>query len=132
VNDKAKSKMTIDEVKKKLSKHFLREHVGKTDKELRARLRIDLTILANSTFKDSETAIKVIKTELNNNTERIDKWVKNAGGLPYLQLNYQGENTEILGRGIKRGMTTVKDQFHAIIILQKDKASYIVLTAHPI
>jgi hypothetical protein len=132
VKRKAVPKISKDEVSKKLSKHFIDEHVGKSDKELKQRLG-KTNVSANSTFTDKTVALKVIHHSINENYGSIEKWVNTKGGKEEKLCHYQGGNSEIIGRGIKRGDTSIKDQYHAIIVLRKtEDGEYIVLTAHPI
>lgn len=132
-DDKKKEvfKISLKEVEKKLSSHFIREHIGKSDKELKSRLK-DTTISANSTFKDKATALKAIHHALNENFESIQKWASTKGSRAEKHCHYQGKPSEVIGRGIKRGTTSIKDHYHATIVLRKsDDADYFVITAYP-
>jgi hypothetical protein len=124
-------KISVEDVNKILSNHFIREHVGKSDKELKKRLS-STTILANSTFKDKTVALRVIHHAINEQYDSIQKWASNKGSRAEKHCHYQGKSSEVIGRGIKRGTTSIKDQYHATIVLRKsDDGDYFVITAYP-
>lgn len=98
--------------------HLIARHVGKTDAELLQRLKDNPKITGASTFKDRATAEKVASEVLNdpNNKKIIQAWLSNPKSSSTLVLPYQG--TEIIGRGVQRGSTTVEHMKNAKIVLK--------------
>ncbi|WP_051529945.1 RNase A-like domain-containing protein [Anoxybacteroides tepidamans] len=111
--------------------HLIARHVGKTDAELLQRLKDNPKITGASTFKDRATAEKVASEVLNdpNNQKIIQAWLSNPKAKSTLVLPYQG--TEIIGRGVQRGSTTVEYMTNAKIVLKKDGAGNFILTGYP-
>jgi len=111
--------------------HLIKKHIGKTDAELLQRLQNDSRITGSSTFTDRATAEKIVATVLNNprNQARIQSWL-NSPRDNNLILRYHG--TEIIGRGVIKGSTTVEDMSNAKIVLKKDKNGSFILTGYPL
>ncbi|MGG3846409.1 RNase A-like domain-containing protein [Aeribacillus composti] len=111
--------------------HLISRHVGKTDAELLQRLKDNPKITGASTFKDRATAEKVASEVLNdpNNKKIIQAWLSNPKSKSTLVLPYQG--TEIIGRGVHKGSTTVEHMSNAKIVLKKDEAGNFILTGYP-
>ncbi|AJH70603.1 hypothetical protein BF32_5238 [Bacillus thuringiensis] len=110
--------------------HLLERHVGKTDEELLQRMQSDPRITGASTFTDRASVKKIATTVLNNprNQVRIQSWL-NSPRDNKLILRYHG--TEIIGRGVIRGSTTVEDMSNAKIVLKKDRNGSFILTGYP-
>ncbi|WP_306473182.1 RNase A-like domain-containing protein, partial [Bacillus pseudomycoides] len=111
--------------------HLIKKHIGKTDAELLQRLQNDSRITGSSTFTDRATAEKIVATVLNNprNQARIQSWL-NSPRDNNLILRYHG--TEIIGRGVIKGSTTVEDMSNAKIVLKKDRNGSFILTGYPL
>src|SRR5579864_5377284 len=60
--------------------HTLRKHVGRSDEELRQRLRHERNIAAASTWSDRETAERAVGTAVEQNREKIERWLNRQGG----------------------------------------------------
>ena len=58
--------------------HTLRKHVGRSDDELRERLRHERHISAASTWSDRETAERAVGSALQQNRDKIERWSNNA------------------------------------------------------
>ncbi|WP_050748950.1 RNase A-like domain-containing protein [Shouchella clausii] len=98
--------------------HLIERHVGKTDEELLERIRNNPRINGSSTFKDRAIAEKVASEVLNDiNNKKIESWLSNPQSKSNLVLTYEG--TEVIGRGVKRGSTTVENMTNARIVLKK-------------
>ncbi|PGZ94950.1 cytoplasmic protein [Bacillus pseudomycoides] len=110
--------------------HLIERHVGKTDAELLQRLARDPNITGSSTFTDRATAEKIAATVLNNpsNQVRIQSWLNNPRSYKLI-LRYN--STEVIGRGVRRGSTTVEDMSNARIVLKKDSNGGFILTGYP-
>ncbi|MFJ7637946.1 RNase A-like domain-containing protein [Peribacillus sp. NPDC097225] len=112
-------------------RHLIERHVGKTDEELLERIKNNPRINGSSTFKDRAIAEKVVSTALSeiNNKNAIKSWMSNSQSKSNLVLTYEG--TEVIGRGVKRGSTTVENMSNARIILKKDGEGNYILTGYP-
>lgn len=111
--------------------HLIDRHVGKTDEELLERMKSNPKITGSSTFKDRATAEKVASEVLTdkNNKKIIQSWLSNPQSKSTLVLEYQG--IEVIGRGVKRGSTTVENKTNARIVLKKDGKGNYILTGYP-
>ncbi|WP_425303967.1 RNase A-like domain-containing protein [Virgibacillus chiguensis] len=111
--------------------HLIERHVGKTDGELLERIRNNPRINGSSTFKDRATAEKVASKVLSdlNNKKAVETWISNPQSKSNLVLTYEG--TEVIGRGVKRGSTTVENMTNARIVLKKDGEGNYILTGYP-
>jgi hypothetical protein len=80
--------------------HTLRKHVGRTDDQLRERLRHERNISAASTWTDRDTAERAVGTALEQDRDRIDRWLSREGGHPNLLINYDGDASHPIGRSL--------------------------------
>ena len=62
--------------------HTLKKHVGRTDEQLRERLRRERNISAASTYTDLETAERAVGIALEQNQAKIQRWLNREGGHP--------------------------------------------------
>uniref|UniRef100_UPI002E29A057 RNase A-like domain-containing protein n=1 Tax=Aquibacillus kalidii TaxID=2762597 RepID=UPI002E29A057 len=111
--------------------HLLERHVGKTDAELLERIRNNPRINGSSTFTERATAERVASEVLNDldNKKAIESWLNNPQSKSNLVLTYEG--TDTIGRGVKRGSTTVENKTNARIVLKKDGKGNYILTGYP-
>jgi len=110
--------------------HVLRKHVGRTDGELRERLRREQNISAASTYTDRATAENAIGAVIAQNQDRIERWLNREGGHANLVLEYDADVP--LGRTVNRGEAHPHPCSHAVVVLRYDPpASYHVLTSYP-
>ncbi|WP_434813573.1 T7SS effector LXG polymorphic toxin [Bacillus halotolerans] len=111
--------------------HLIERHIGKTDKELLDRMRSNPRITGSSTFLNRAIAEKVASEVLNdkNNKKTIRSWLNDPKGKSTLVLGYKGD--EVIGRGVKRGSTTVENRTDARIVLKKDGKGNFILTGYP-
>jgi len=110
--------------------HTLRKHVGRTDAELRDRLRHE-HISAASTWNDRESAESAVGAALAQQNGKISRWLERDSH-PNLVLDYDGDSAHPFGRTLRRGQDQVEPCAHAVIVLKWDgAASYHVLTAYP-
>src|SRR6201993_2700586 len=68
--------------------HTLRKHVGRSDDELRQRLRRERNISAASTWIDRSTAESAGGDALQRNREPIDRWLGRSGSHPNFVIDY--------------------------------------------
>jgi hypothetical protein len=116
----------------RLGGHTLARHVGRTDDDLRERLRREPDIAAASTYPNRQTAERVIAATLQRFSRRIDEWRRRTGPRPNLALDYRGRKDEVIGRSLRRGDETVRACTDAVVVLRwhASGADY-VLTSYP-
>jgi len=109
--------------------HTLRKHVGRTDDQLRERLRHEREISAASTWTDRETAERAVGIALSQNEEKIQRWLARDSH-SNLVLDYDGPQP--IGRSLPRHADQPQPCSHATIVLKwSGPASYYVLTSYP-
>jgi hypothetical protein len=112
--------------------HTLRKHVGRSDEELRQRLRHERNIAAASTWSDRETAERAVGTAVEQNRERIERWLDRQGGHPNLVIDYDGDPSHPIGRTLRRDADQVEPCSHATVVLKwTGPNDYYVLTSYP-
>lgn len=110
--------------------HTLSKHVGKSDADLRQRLAREHNISAASTYSDRDTAEKVVGTVLDQQREKIQRWLERAGEHPNLVLDYYGEQP--VGRVLRRGAGMAEPCSQVIVVLRyAGGGQYYVLTSYP-
>ena len=111
--------------------HTLARHVGRSDDELRERLRRERNISAASTYPDRETAERVVAATLQRERFRIQDWIRASTQHPNLALDYRG-NVPI-GRSLGRGQRSPEPCCDAIVVLKWDavRRDFYVLTSYP-
>ena len=110
--------------------HTLRKHVGRSDEELRERLRHERHISAASTWSDRETAERAVGSALQQNRDKIERWSNNAGGHPTWSLTMTA--IARLGQSLRRGADRAEPCAHATIVLRWTAPNqYYVLTSYP-
>jgi hypothetical protein len=111
--------------------HTLRKHVGRTDAELRERLRRERNISAASTWNDRAGAEAAVGSAVAQQSSKITRWLERDSH-PNLVLDYDGDSAHPFGRTLRRGDDRVEPCAHAAIVLKWDgPSSYHVLTAYP-
>ncbi len=111
--------------------HTLRKHVGRTDAELRDRLRHEREISAASTWNDRASAETAVGAAIGQQQEKINRWLSRDSHAN-LVLDYDGDPAHPFGRSLRRGEDTVLPCAHAAIVLKWDGPNaYHVLTAYP-
>ncbi|MBP1677515.1 MAG: hypothetical protein H6Q20_2074, partial [Bacteroidetes bacterium] len=129
--------------------HTITNHVGKTDAELIQRLADEftqkgkITISASSSFKDVQTAQKVVSKLFSENRDAVKAWMKNSNLGKFEFPEYIGSNNEILGRGITKQEylnalqnstnPVCKNLYKAKVVLKRtnDGQKYYILTSFP-
>jgi hypothetical protein len=116
----------------RLGGHTLARHVGRTDDELRERLRREPDIAAASTYADRQTAERVIAETLRRFSTRVESWSARTGSRPNLALDFRGEAGRPIGRSVRRGDSRVRACSDAVVVLRWHAAGrYYVLTSYP-
>jgi hypothetical protein len=112
--------------------HTLARHVGKSDQELRDRLRREPRISAASTYSDLGTAERVVARALDRERARVDKWLGRRGSRPNLALDYRGDQREPIGRSLTRRSSRPVACSDAVVVLRWDgRRGFFVLTSYP-
>jgi hypothetical protein len=112
--------------------HTLRKHVGRTDDELRQRLRRERDISAASTWTDRETAEHAVGIALAQNRDKIQRWLDREEGHPNLVVDYDGNPSHPIGRSLRRGSDRAGPCAHATAVLKwAGPNNYYVLTSYP-
>ncbi len=110
--------------------HTLARHIGRTDAELRQRLKTEPDISAASSYTDRATAERTVGAALEQNADKIQRWIERGPHRPNLVLDYT-DPTDAIGRVMyPRAMGSVPCD-HAIVVLRADGDSYYVLTSYP-
>jgi uncharacterized protein YcbX len=106
--------------------------VGRTDEELRERLRHERNISAASTYADRATAEMAVGVALQQNQAKIERWLEREGGHPNLVIDYDGDPAHPIGRTLHRGDDQSQPCSHAVVVLKWDgDHHYHVLTSYP-
>ena len=109
--------------------HTLRKHVGRTDDQLRERLRHEREISAASTWTDRSTAERAVGTALAQNEDKIQRWLSRDRH-SNLVLDYESDRP--IGRSLRRDADQPEPCSHATIVLKwSGPDSYYVLTSYP-
>lgn len=109
--------------------HTLARHVGKSDAELKDRLKRDAEISAASTFTDQDTAERTVGAILAKNTKKISDWTREGSDRQNLVL--RGTMGDIIGRSLKRSASKPVDVKAAVVVLRADGRDWYVLTSYP-
>jgi hypothetical protein len=112
--------------------HTLRKHVGRTDGELRQRLRHERNIAAASTWTDRETAERAVGAAIEQNRDKVNRWLNRPVGHPNLVIDYDGDPSHPIGRTLNRDADQAEPCSHATIVLKwSGPSDYYVLTSYP-
>jgi len=113
--------------------HTLARHVGRTDEQLRQRLRDQPNISAASTYPDRETAELVVGLVLEQSTDKVRSWTRRQGSRPNLALRTADPRGPPIGRVLQRGTRSPAAARGAVVVLRWDerRGTYFVLTSYP-
>ena len=111
--------------------HTLARHIGRSDAELRDRLRRERSISAASTWTDLPTAETTVARTLDESSARLARWSASTGRRANLALDWEG--TETVGRSLTRGARSAQPVSCAVVVLRWDDVgeSWFVLTTYP-
>lgn len=110
--------------------HTLERHIGRTDAELRQRLEREPNISAASSYTDRPIAERTVGAALDQNAEKIQRWIERGPRRPNLVLGYTNPNDAIGKVMYPRALGSVPCD-HAVVVLRADGDSYYVLTSYP-
>jgi hypothetical protein len=111
--------------------HTLARHVGRTDDQLRERLRRERNISAASTYTDRVTAEETIAAAVDGAQSKVTRWDARSGRRPNLVLDYTSASP--VGRTLARGDRVSAPCARVVVVLRWDDRhdrSY-VLTSYP-
>lgn len=112
--------------------HTLARHVGRSDADLRERLRREPRISAASTYSDRATAERVVARTLDRQRGRVEQWLARPGPRPNLALDYRGDKRESIGRSLSRRSAQPVVCVDGVVVLRSDGGrGFIVLTSYP-
>ena len=113
--------------------HTLARHIGRSDAELKERLRREPNISAASTYPDRATAERVVASALARSRARVDQWLARKGSRPNLVLDYHGSSgDEPIGRSLPRRSPQPVPCSDAVVVLRWDgQRGFVVLTSYP-
>ena len=113
--------------------HTLARHVGRTDSELRERLRRERHISAASSYTDRTAAELVVGLALDRERGRLEAWLRRRGSRPNLVLHVEAPRGPPIGRVFQRGATGSIPTTAALVVLRWDDyaGDYYVLTSYP-
>ncbi len=110
--------------------HTIERHVGRSDDQLRARLRRE-SIAAASTYADIESAERVVATALAENARRIQSWIDRRSPKTNLAIRYRARDGLPTGRLMKRGRDASMPVTGAVVVLRWRGGDWYVLTTYP-
>jgi hypothetical protein len=122
--------LSIDESK---GGHTLARHVGKTDTELRERLRREPQISSASTYTDRATAEQAVGAALATSGRTLEAWENRTGRRPNLVLHYRNPKRQPIGRSLSRSQQASMPSARVLVVLRWDERSrtFYVLTSYP-
>ena len=94
------------------------------------RLEHEPDISAASTYTDRTTAERVVGAALQQNAERVRRWIERGSHRPNLVLDYTDTNNAIGRVMYPRAMGSVPCD-RAIVVLHAEGDAYYVLTSYP-
>ena len=115
--------------------HTIAKHVARSDEWLKNRLTYEKGINSSSSYKDQQTAERVIRRAINKNRNEIRKWMKDSSSTRKMAICYDAG--KVIGRGVQRtdsgqpGEAT--DHGGSMTILTKNpQGGYKILTSYTV
>jgi len=120
--------LSVDEA---MGGHTLARHVGKSDAELRDRLRREPQISSASTYSDRATAEAVVGAAMSSAGRPFDAWRNRTGRRPNFVLHFAAHH--VIGRSVARGQLEARPCEDALVVIRWDdrRRQYYVLTSYP-
>src|ERR1700745_117856 len=98
--------------------HTLSKHVGRSDDQLRERLRHEHNISAASTWNDRETAERAVGVALQQNRGKIDRRLDRSARPPEWVINVGGSASHPRGPSLAGGAAEPQPCAHATVVLK--------------
>ena len=113
--------------------HTLARHVGRTELDLRERLRDEPNISAASSYTDRSMAELAVGLALDRERGRIEAWTHRHGSRPNLVLHVDAPRGRPFGVVLRRGEAFPVPAMSALVVLRwdVDAGDYYVLTSYP-
>lgn len=106
--------------------------MGRSDEQLRARLEQERHISAASTYSDRTAAELAVGQALQQQQDRVRRWLERQGGHPNLVLDYETDPQHPVGRSLQRGQDRSEPCSHALVVLKWAAPNeFCVLTSYP-
>jgi hypothetical protein len=120
--------LSVDEA---MGGHTLARHVGRSDAELRERLRREPQISTASTYTDRSTAEAIVGAALSSAGRSFDAWRNRTGRRPNFVLHFAAHH--VIGRSVGRGHLEATPCEDALVVIRWDdrRQQYYVLTSYP-
>jgi hypothetical protein len=129
VADSARRDLSQDEA---AGGHILKKHVGRSDEQLRERLEQERHLSAASTYSDRAAAEFAVGSALQQQQDRVRRWLARQGGHPNLVLDYDADPQHPVGRSWRRGENRSEPCSHALVVLKwAGPNEFYVLTSYP-
>ena len=114
-----------------LGGHTLARHVGRSDEELRDRLRREPRIGAASSYTDRVTAEETVAATLEASAGKVARWEARQGRRSNLVLDYTAAAP--VGNSLRRGARTAAPCAHVLVLLRwhERRSLAYVLTSYP-
>jgi len=111
--------------------HTLARHVGKTDDELRERLRREAGISSASSYTDRATAETVVGEALSSAPRSFDSWRHRTGRRANFVIHFGADR--VIGRAMMRGRLEATPCENALVVVRWDerRQRFYVLTSYP-
>lgn len=110
--------------------HTIARHVGRTEAQLRARLKRE-SISAASTYPDLDTAERVVSLTLRESAARVRRWTARSGPRANLALRYRARDGLPVGMVLRRSADRAVDALGAVVVLRWSEDGPYVLTSYP-
>lgn len=111
--------------------HTIERHVGKSEEDLKNRLKTD-KVSAASTYYDKETVTKAVKDSLKQHDKEIQDWLKNS---KEARLVLNTTHSFPVGKTVIKKNMNVKDKLvKTVTVLARDKSGdlgYKIITSYP-
>jgi hypothetical protein len=113
--------------------HTLARHIGRSEVELRERLRREPNISAASSYTDRATAELAVGLALDREHGRVEAWTRRHGSRPNLVLHVDAPRGPPFGVVLHRGEAFPVPARSALVVLRWDMGAgdYYVLTSYP-
>lgn len=111
--------------------HTIARHVGRSDQQLRDRLRAEPSLTVVSTYTDIQTAETTVEAAFRRSAAAIRTWSGGRGRRQNLAVDYVAPSP--VGRSLRRGRQASSPCAQAVVVLRWDERrndSY-VLTSYP-
>jgi hypothetical protein len=120
--------LSVDEA---MGGHTLARHVGRTDDELRERLRLERNISSASTYTDRAAAEAVVGSALSAAPRSFEAWRRRTGRRPNFVIRFDAHH--VIGRSLARGQRAATPCEDALVVVRWDdrRQQFYVLTSYP-